>query len=100
MQNWLLAGLSTDIHKGIEKDEAVLKMHDDAEQFKPDTENVFKYLQVMSACAVAFAHGANEVGNAVGPFNAALYVYQNQKVGGVSQGRAVMHCGSAFGHTM
>jgi sodium-dependent phosphate transporter len=38
------------------------------------------WLQVLSACAVAFSHGANEVGNGIGPFNAAYFVYINMRV--------------------
>ena len=33
-------------------------------------ERVFKHLQILSACAVAFAHGANDVANAIGPLAA------------------------------
>lgn len=37
-------------------------------------EKVFGYLQIMSACMMAFAHGANDVANAIGPLAAALAV--------------------------
>ncbi|MBA2728239.1 MAG: inorganic phosphate transporter [Parachlamydiaceae bacterium] len=37
-------------------------------------EKVFGYLQIISACLMAFAHGANDVANAIGPLAAALAV--------------------------
>lgn len=37
-------------------------------------ERIFGYMQVMSACLMAFAHGANDVANAIGPLSAALQV--------------------------
>lgn len=37
-------------------------------------EKLFGYLQIMSACLMAFSHGANDVANAIGPLSAALYV--------------------------
>ena len=57
-------------------------MHDSAEKFDPRTEQVFKVLQVISACAMSFAHGANDVANSIGSFCAAYYVYQNMAVPG------------------
>ena len=51
-----------------------------AEEFSY-TENIFKYLQITTASYVAFAHGANDVANAVGPLAA---VYAVQSTGEVS----------------
>ncbi len=39
-------------------------------------ERLFSYLQVATACCVAFAHGANDVANAVGPFAAIVSVFR------------------------
>ncbi len=40
-------------------------------------EKMFVYLQILSACFVAFAHGANDVANAIGPVAAVLDTIQN-----------------------
>ena len=37
-------------------------------------ERIFVYLQILSACFVAFAHGANDVANAIGPLAAVISV--------------------------
>ncbi len=37
-------------------------------------EKIFIYLQILSACFVAFAHGANDVANAIGPLSAVINV--------------------------
>lgn len=39
-------------------------------------ETVFKYLQILTACYVAFAHGANDVANAVGPLAGIISVIE------------------------
>ncbi|MXZ76590.1 MAG: inorganic phosphate transporter [Gemmatimonadetes bacterium] len=40
-------------------------------------EKMFGVLQIMSACAVAFAHGSNDVANAIGPLAAVVNINQS-----------------------
>ena len=44
-------------------------------------EKIFVYLQILSACFVAFAHGANDVANAIGPLAGVLSAIENGVVG-------------------
>jgi PiT family inorganic phosphate transporter len=37
-------------------------------------EKIFGYFQILSACMMAFAHGANDVANAIGPVSAAYSI--------------------------
>lgn len=39
---------------------------------REEVESIFKILQILSACLLAFSHGSNDVSNAIGPF-AAMY---------------------------
>eukprot|EP01018_Ginkgo_biloba_P010425 Gb_20165 [translate_table: standard] len=43
---------------------------------------VFGYLQVLSACFMSFAHGANDVANAIGPISSALAILQGVSLKG------------------
>jgi len=45
-----------------------------------DVERIFVYLQILSACFVAFAHGANDVANSIGPLSAVLEVLKTGQV--------------------
>lgn len=40
-------------------------------------EKIFSYLEVGTACYIAFAHGANDVANAIGPFAAIVSVFKS-----------------------
>ncbi len=46
-----------------------------------DPENIFRLLQIITACYVAFAHGANDVANAVGPLAGILSIYEHGYIG-------------------
>ena len=47
-----------------------------------NVERVFSVLQIMTACAVAFAHGSNDVANAIGPLAAVIQVAQGADLAG------------------
>jgi phosphate/sulfate permease len=55
----------------------VQAIHDNAEVFDDKSELVFGYMQVFSACCDSFAHGANDVANAMGPFAAIWGIYEH-----------------------
>ncbi|KAG8467138.1 hypothetical protein KFE25_000454 [Diacronema lutheri] len=74
---WLTKLLDTDTDAVVAESAKVSEMHASAEKFPKKTEVVFRYMQIMTACFDSFAHGANDVANAVGPFAACWYVYSN-----------------------
>lgn len=45
-----------------------------------DVERIFVYLQIISASFVAFAHGANDVSNAIGPLSVILEVARTNEI--------------------
>jgi PiT family inorganic phosphate transporter len=48
------------------------------------TERVFVILQILTACAVAFAHGSNDVANAIGPLAAVVGAVNETTTGIIS----------------
>lgn len=43
-------------------------------------ERIFTYLQIISACFMAFAHGANDVANAIGPLSGVINVIRTGQI--------------------
>ena len=52
------------------------KLETDQDEYR-SIEHVFIYLEVITACFVAFAHGSNDVANAIGPLAAVINVLQS-----------------------
>ena len=61
----------------------VLKRYKFEEEGYEGVERVFIWLQIITACYVAFAHGANDVANAIGPM-AAIYDIASSSTGVLS----------------
>lgn len=76
----LTHGATKDVHTVIGSDERIGDIHDVAEKFAPSTEQSFKYLQVFTAATMAFAHGSNDVANAIGPYAAIYTTYTKRAV--------------------
>ncbi|MBD2429666.1 MULTISPECIES: inorganic phosphate transporter [Fischerella] len=53
---------------------------------QPTVERLFAKFQLLSACFVAFAHGSNDVGNAIAPLAAIVYIHNTGTVpiGGIA----------------
>ncbi|RIA79341.1 phosphate transporter [Glomus cerebriforme] len=74
------------LQRGVEKEIADYKahanqeMHDFATKYDPDTERLYSFLQVMTGSFASFAHGSNDVANAVGPLSTIYLIYSTGAV--------------------
>lgn len=60
--------------------EELEKLYKHSEVFNPETEKICTFLQVFTACSDSFAHGANDVANAIGPYAAIISIYRSGMV--------------------
>lgn len=55
-----------------------------APKWSSKTEDLFISLNVITSCMQSFAHGSNDVANAIGPFATIYFIWQNGKIPGNS----------------
>ncbi|KAK2608565.1 hypothetical protein QQS21_002912 [Conoideocrella luteorostrata] len=69
-----LYGLHYDIHaaqtgiEGTPEGERMKRVYAAAEKYPNEVEHTYSFVQVLTACTASFAHGANDIGNSVGPW--------------------------------
>ncbi|PWY89683.1 phosphate transporter [Aspergillus sclerotioniger CBS 115572] len=70
----LLYGLHYDIHaaqtgiSGTPEGKRMQRVYAHAEKYPNEVEHTYSFVQVLTACTASFAHGANDIGNSVGPW--------------------------------
>lgn len=73
--------LNQDVHAELRDEESqVYKIHQHAEKFDPRTENIFSFVQVVTATFDSFCHGANDVANSIGPFAGVISIYLHKGI--------------------
>ncbi|CAG8138422.1 unnamed protein product [Penicillium olsonii] len=74
----LLYGFHYDIHTaqsgihGTPEGDRMKRVYAAAEKYPNEVEHTYSFIQIITACTASFAHGANDIGNSVGPW-AAIY---------------------------
>lgn len=58
----------------------VEEMHTRARHFDNKAEFLYTFLQIMTAAAASFTHGANDVANAIGPYASIYQIWQTNKI--------------------
>ncbi|KAG0278903.1 hypothetical protein BGZ95_002847 [Linnemannia exigua] len=56
------------------------QIHDNSTRYDAKTEKLFCTLQVLTSCFASFAHGSNDVANAIGPLTTVYYIWRHGAV--------------------
>ncbi|KAK4056307.1 hypothetical protein OIO90_002751 [Microbotryomycetes sp. JL221] len=84
----LFHGSSVDVHamqegaKGSAQAARQHALYARAKQYPNEVEATYSFVQVLTACVASFAHGANDVSNAIGPFAAIYHVWSTGELAG------------------
>ncbi|KAF3484205.1 phosphate-repressible phosphate permease [Arthroderma uncinatum] len=87
----LLYGMHYDIHAaqsgiaGTPEGTRMARVYDAAEKYPNEVEHTYSFVQVLTACTASFAHGANDIGNSVGPW---AVIYGAWSTGNAAQAKA------------
>lgn len=87
----LLYGLHYDIHAaqsgiaGTPEGERMHRVYAYAKKYPNEVEHTYSFVQVLTACTASFAHGANDIGNSVGPW---AVIYGAWKTGDAAAAKA------------
>ncbi|WOO84253.1 Phosphate-repressible phosphate permease pho-4 [Vanrija pseudolonga] len=87
----LFYGLNYDIHAaqsgvdGTPEGDRMKRVYSHAPKYSNEVEHSYSFVQVLTACTASFAHGANDIGNAAGPW---AVIYTTWKTGSAAAAKA------------
>ena len=87
----LLYGFHYDIHAaqtgiaGTPDGQRMQRVYAHAKKYPNEVEHTYSFIQVLTACTASFAHGANDIGNSVGPW---AVIYSAWKTGNAAASKA------------
>ncbi|CAN6625699.1 phosphate permease Pho89p [Trichomonascus vanleenenianus] len=55
-------------------------MHSRAKKYDIKTEHLYSFLQCLTSCTASFAHGSNDISNAVGPLSTVYLIWRSNEV--------------------
>jgi sodium-dependent phosphate transporter len=86
-----LYGIHYDIHaaqsgiSGTPEGKRMKRVYAHAEKYPNEVEHTYSFVQILTACTASFAHGANDIGNSVGPW---AVIYSAWHTGDAAQSKA------------
>jgi sodium-dependent phosphate transporter len=86
-----LYGVNYDIHAaqtgihGTPEGKRMERVYSHATKYSNEVEHTYSFVQVLTACTASFAHGANDIGNAVGPW---AVIYSAWTTGNAAKSKA------------
>ncbi|KAB5566433.1 phosphate transporter [Coniochaeta sp. 2T2.1] len=88
-----LYGAHYDIHtaqtgiSGTPEGKRMERVYAHAKKYPNEVEHMYSFVQVLTACTASFAHGANDIGNSVGPW---AVIYSAWKTGSPAAAKATV----------
>jgi solute carrier family 20 (sodium-dependent phosphate transporter) len=85
-----LYGIHYDIHAaqtgvaGTPEGRRMERVYAHAKKYPNEVEHTYSFVQVLTACTASFAHGANDIGNSVGPWAVIFYCWNTGTASGSS----------------
>jgi sodium-dependent phosphate transporter len=86
-----LYGMNYDIHaaqsgiSGTPEGDRMERVYSHARKYSNEVEHTYSFVQVLTACTASFAHGANDIGNSVGPW---AVIYSAWSTGDAAKSKA------------